>query len=228
LIARLIAQPKFTRESVAPPLQDVALRLKHLEIGHHQNKGVGDYLATALATQVLPVNTMLASLHVEHSAISSSGASALAFALNNNSTVTELNLAKNFNITSGGAVAIAKMLLVNRSVAHLFVACNKFGTPVGSEQIDLALDDERRPPVYTSSWCRCFQSTEDDHVTVTTPSSNNEMNPDVGAVALAEALKVNKTLTDRTIFLILCLILFFFSFCFCMNLNLNICFPRSS
>ncbi len=168
---------------------------------------MGDYLATALATQVLPVNTTLASLHLEHSAISSSGASALAFALTNNSTVTELNLAKNFNITSGGAVAIAKMLLVNRSVAHLFLACNKFGTPGASAPEDLALDDEKRPPVDTSSWCRCLQSSEDDDVSVVTTPSDKEMNPDVGAVALAEALKVSKTLTDRTLFFHPCFIL---------------------
>ncbi|KAL0225911.1 hypothetical protein P9112_013235 [Eukaryota sp. TZLM1-RC] len=93
--------------------------------------------ASALA-RALESNSTLTGLHLGGNNITDEGASALALALENNSTLTELHLWSN-NITSEGASALARALESNSTLTTLHLRYNNI-TSEGASALARALE----------------------------------------------------------------------------------------
>ncbi|XP_068709715.1 NLR family CARD domain-containing protein 3-like isoform X11 [Montipora foliosa] len=129
--------------------------------------------ASALA-RAMEVNSTLTYLNLSGQKIGDSGAGALAKAMERNSTLTELDLFEN-NISSFGAVALAKTMEVNSTLTSLFLSFN--GTIGDSGAVALAKGMEFNSTLtsFALSYCKIGDS---------------------GAVALAKAMERNSTLTE--------------------------------
>ena len=95
---------------------------------HRLALGCTDTGAQYLAT-MLTANTTLQTLELSFSLISDTGILHLSEALKHNNSLTDLELRYNEHITNTGAVALSKMLLVNKSLKSL----DLWGTSVGEE-----------------------------------------------------------------------------------------------
>ncbi|KAL0226110.1 hypothetical protein P9112_013434 [Eukaryota sp. TZLM1-RC] len=127
--------------------------------------------ASALA-RALESNSTLTKLNLGDNKITSEGASALARALESNSTMTELNLGNN-NITSEGASALARALESNSTLTTLYLQYNNF------------------PSEGASALARALESNS----TLTKLNLGDNKITSEGASALARALESNSTLT---------------------------------
>src|SRR3989338_1375086 len=87
------------------------------------NNCIGQSGASALAT-ALQHNSTLTSLNLRYNNIGASGASALATALQHNSSLTSLSLSYN-NICASGATTLATALQHNSSLTNLYLYGNK-------------------------------------------------------------------------------------------------------
>ncbi len=106
----------------APPAKDVCLSVAHLANALRAHSGV----------RVLQLNDCL----------DDDGATFLADALRNNTTVTELTICDNW-IGNAGALALAEMLKVNSSITELNCGRNIWSAGVGMAGILLALSHNR-------------------------------------------------------------------------------------
>ncbi len=89
------------------------------------NNRIGAAGATALAA-ALQTNTTLTSMYLDDNGIGAAGATALATALQTNTTLTELNLDDN-DVGNAGATALATALQTNTMLTSLSLRFNDIG-----------------------------------------------------------------------------------------------------
>ncbi|KAL0225861.1 hypothetical protein P9112_013185 [Eukaryota sp. TZLM1-RC] len=140
------------------------------ELNLYKNKITSEG-ASALA-RALESNSTLTTLRLQYNNITSEGASALARALESNSTLTKLNL-WNTNITSEGASALARALESNSTLTELDLSNNKI-TSEGASALARALESNSS---LTTLYLQYNKITSE------------------GASALARALESNSSLT---------------------------------
>ena len=134
--------------------------------------GIDDEGAKLLA-DALQQNRTLTSLNLAGNQIGDEGAKALAEALTQNRTLTSLSLGAN-NIGAEGVKALADALKQNRTLTNLDLGANNIGAE-GAKEMAGALQQNR---------------------TLTSLDLGNNEIGDEGAKVLADALKQNRTLTN--------------------------------
>ena len=135
---------------------------------------------TKALSEALKTNRTLTNIDMSINRIGDEGAKALAEALKSNTALTSLNISRNYNIGVAGAKALAEALKLNTTLTTLNISeNNKIGVE-GAEALANALG-------------------KDGNKTLTTLDiSGNNIGVE-GAIAIAEALKVNTTLTTLNI-----------------------------
>ncbi|XP_068709717.1 NLR family CARD domain-containing protein 3-like isoform X2 [Montipora foliosa] len=134
---------------------------------------LGPSSASALA-RALEVNSTLTYLNLSENEIGDSGAGALAKAMERNSTLKEVDLSEN-NISSFGAVALAKAMEVNSTLTSLNLSFNDKSGDSDAVALAKAMEFNSTLTSLALFYCKIGDS---------------------GAVALAKAMERNSTLTE--------------------------------
>jgi Ran GTPase-activating protein (RanGAP) involved in mRNA processing and transport len=169
LLARLQPAQEAARTLRLAALRESSPGLRHLSL---QGAGVGTAGAGLLA-DAIAANRTLTSLHLGSNGVGSAGAALVAAALGTNRTLAKLVLAKN-GIGARGAQAVASALGTNRTLTSLDLTDNGAGD-LGASAMAVAL---------------CAGGVALRTLTL----ASNAVGP-TGAALLADALKVNTSLT---------------------------------
>ncbi|KAL0225974.1 hypothetical protein P9112_013298 [Eukaryota sp. TZLM1-RC] len=171
-------------------LEDIKSNVNWNGLGDEVRKGVEALVDGSITILQLPNNN-----------ITSEGASALARALENNSTLTRLNLYKN-NITDEGASALARALESNSTLTGLYLRSNNItfkgvsalahALESNSSLTTLYLQSNNITDEGASALARALESNS----TLTELNLRSNNITDEGASALARALESNSTLTE--------------------------------
>ncbi|KAL0226104.1 hypothetical protein P9112_013428 [Eukaryota sp. TZLM1-RC] len=171
-------------------LEDIKSNVNWNGLGYEVKKGVEGL-----------VDGSITELNLQFNKITSEGASALARALESNSTLTELYLVSN-NITSEGASALARALESNSTLTELYLVSNNI-TSEGASALARALESNSTlTELYlghnniTSEGASALARALESNSSLTELNLGDNKITAEGASALARALESNSTLTE--------------------------------